>query len=138
VPESAQIPKQLNEDFSWLLGSWQRINEEEGRQTFEHWKKQSKDEFIGIGCTLKGGDTIWQEAMKLRKLDKNWNLEVTGEGESEPTIFKLTEINNDSFTCENPENEFPKLITYAKTGTGLKAVISGGGPNIEFKFNKIN
>ncbi len=138
TPESAQIPKPLNEDFSWLLGSWQRINEEEGRQTFEHWKKQSKDEFIGIGCTLKGGDTIWQEAMKLRKFDNNWNLEVTGKGEPQPTIFKLTDMSDKSFTCENPENEFPKLITYAKTATGLKAEISGGGPNIEFEFKKID
>ena len=39
MPKPEQTQKSTNEDFSWLLGSWQRTNEEEGRQTFEHWKK---------------------------------------------------------------------------------------------------
>ncbi len=138
IPKPEQIQKSTNEDFSWLLGSWQRTNEEEGRQTFEHWKKLTNDEFIGIGCTLKGGDTIWQEAIKLRKLDNNWNFEVLGKGETESTVFTLTEMSDESFTCENPENEFPKIISYAKTATGLKAVISGGGPDIAFEFEKID
>ncbi len=138
MPEPEQVPKSINEDFSWLLGSWQRINEKEGRQTFEHWKKKSKEEFIGIGCTLKGGDTIWQEAMKLKKLGNKWSFEVLGKGETESTVFTLTEMSDESFTCENPENEFPKVISYAKTATGLKALISGGGPDIAFEFEKIN
>ena len=138
MPKPEQTQKSTNEDFSWLLGSWQRTNEEEGRQTFEHWKKQSKHEFNGIGCTLKGGDTIWQEAMKLRKLGNHWNFEVVGKGDTESTVFTLTEMSDESFTCENPENEFPKVISYAKTATGLKAVISGGGPDIAFDFEKID
>ncbi len=137
-PKPEQIPKSTNEDFSWLLGSWQRTNEKEGKQTFEHWKKKSKDEFIGLACTLKDGDTIWQEAIKLRKIRKNWNFEVTGQGETHPTVFKLTEMSNKSFTCENPENEFPKVISYAKTEAGLTAVIFGGGPKITFEYNKID
>ena len=136
-PELEQLPKSTDENFSWLLGSWQRTNEKEGRLTFEHWEKQSKDVFIGVGCTLKDGDTIWQESIMLRKIDTHWKFEVKGAGEAEPAIFKLTKLAGTSFVCENPENEFPKVISYAKSEMGLKAIISGGGPTIAFEFKKI-
>lgn len=125
-------------NFSWLLGSWQRVNEKEGQQTFEHWKQASNELYLGMGCTLKDGDTIWKETIELRKLGKNWNFEVKGKGETKPTIFALTKIEKESFVCENPENEFPKLISYQKSITGLSAIISGGGSDIVFDFKKID
>lgn len=137
-PLAEQIPESKQEDFSWLLGSWQRINEKEGRQTFERWTKQTKERLIGMGCTLKEGDTIWKENIVLKKVDNNWHFEVTGQGEEQPTVFTLTNISETSFVCENPKNEFPKVISYAKSERGLKAIISGGGPNITFDFIKIN
>lgn len=136
-PTDDAIIKVQKEDFSWLIGAWQRSNEKEGQQTFEHWKKQSKDVFVGMGCTLKNSDTIWKEDIILRKTD-HWRFEVRGQGEDEPTVFKITEISEHSFTCQNPENEFPKVIHYEKSATGLKAVISGGGATIPFEFKKID
>lgn len=133
---ASKITKDAN--FSWLLGSWQRVNERDGKQTFEHWKQASKDLYLGMGCTLKEGDTIWKETIELRKLGKNWNFEVKGKGETKPTIFAITRIEKESFVCENPENEFPKLISYQKSITGLSAIISGGGPDITFEFKKID
>ncbi|MGI9530183.1 DUF6265 family protein [Lutimonas sp.] len=127
-----------NKDFTWLLGSWQRANEKEGRQTYEHWTKQSNTRYIGIGCTLKEGDTIWKENIVLREVEKQWQFEVIGQGEVKATVFKLTQIKESSFTCENPANEFPKIISYHKSASGLKAEISGGGPQIVFEFKKIN
>jgi len=136
VIKTSKLSKDAN--FSWLLGSWERVNEKDGKQTFEHWKQASKDLYLGMGCTLKEGDTIWQETIELRKLGKNWNFEVTGKGEDHATIFKLTKMSDKGFTCENPENEFPKVISYAQSESGLSAVISGGGPNIAFEFKKLN
>ncbi|MDN3641452.1 DUF6265 family protein [Lutimonas halocynthiae] len=124
--------------FSWLLGSWERVNEKDGKQTFEHWKQASKELYLGMGCTLKEGDTIWKETIELRKLGKNWNFEVKGKGESQPTVFAVTKIEKEGFVCENPENEFPKIISYKKSKTGLNAMISGGGPDITFDFKKID
>jgi len=136
VIEASKITKEA--DFSWLLGSWQRVNEKEGVQTFEHWKQASNELYLGMGCTLKEGDTIWQEAIQLRKVGKRWDFEVKGKGETKPTVFALTKIEKESFVCENPENEFPKVIGYQKNGTGLSAIISGGGPDITFEFKRID
>ncbi len=137
-PASTKAPISLNGDFSWLLGSWQRTNEKEGRQTFEHWTKQSGTYYLGMGCTLKDGDTIWKENIVLKQVDKNWHFEVIGQGEEQSTVFTLTDISETSFVCENPANEFPKVISYAKSESGLRAIISGGGPNITFEFKKID
>ena len=136
VLKASKITKDVN--FSWLLGSWQRVNEQEGIKTFEHWKQASKGLYIGMGCTLKERDTIWKEIIKLRRVEQNWNFEVKGKGETQPTIFALTKIENESFICENPENEFPKMISYQKSNAGLSAMISGGGPDIVFEFKRID
>ena len=29
------------EDFDWLLGNWERLHEEKGKETFENWNKIS-------------------------------------------------------------------------------------------------
>ena len=136
VIKTSKLSKDAN--FSWLLGSWERVNEKDGKQTFEHWKQTSKELYLGMGCTLKEGDTIWKETIELRKLGKNWNFEVKGKGELQPTVFTVTKIEKEGFVCENPENEFPKLISYKKSKTGLNAMISGGGPDITFDFKKID
>ncbi|MGI0108051.1 hypothetical protein [Salinimicrobium sp. WS361] len=75
--------------------------------------------------------------MKLVELNNTWNLEITGKGELKPTIFKVTNIEKEQFTSENPNNEFPKLIKYAFEDEILKARISGGEMEIPFEFKRI-
>lgn len=123
-----------NANFDWLLGNWKRINEAEGLQTFEHWKQINDTEFRGLGFTLKDSDTIWQESIKLIKLEEQWNYIVKLPNAKTPTIFKVTKIEAASFTCENPDNEFPKKIRYTKVEKGINAVTSGDGKVILFQF----
>ena len=124
-------------NFDWLLTDWQRINEQEDRQTFESWSKKDNSEYHGIGYTLKNSDTIWKETMKLVESNQTWSIEITGNGELKPTVFKLTKIEQEQFTSENPGNEFPKLIKYSRQGNQLKAVISDGEMEIPFEFKNI-
>lgn len=125
------------EDFDWLLGNWQRINEQEGRQTFESWQKINDAEYEGLGFTLQNGDTIWQENIRLIKSDSGWNFEAIGKAETNPTIFRLTKIEKESFFSENELNEFPKKIHYYKSEDNLNATISGGGEEVLFEFKKV-
>ena len=127
-----------SESFVWLLGNWERSNEQEGKKTFETWEKLSKSEYHGFGYTLENADTIWHENIKLINRENQWNFEVTGKDESLPTIFRITNIENESFISENQENEFPKLISYSRNGEYLNAVISGGKTEILFEFVTIN
>lgn len=127
----------ISESFDWLLGDWERTNEQVGKETFETWKKAGDNEYQGFGFTMQNLDTIWQEKIILINRHTGWNFEVTGKGESEPTIFKIINIQGERFDSENQENEFPKIISYYKEGDKLKAVISGGDIEIAFEFESV-
>jgi len=121
--------------FDWLLGNWERTNDSEGNKTYEYWSKKSSTEYIGLGCTLKGKDTIFKENIHLIKEKETWVLKVIGVNEA-PTLFPISSISSTSFTCKNPENEFPKKIIYVLEEGKLKAVISDNDTNISFLFKK--
>lgn len=121
--------------FDWLLGNWERTNDTKGNKTYEYWTKKSNTEYIGLGCTLKEKDTVFKENIHLIKDKEQWVFKVIGVNET-PTLFSITSLNKTSFTCENPENEFPKKIIYSSENGNLKAVISAGETQIPFLFKK--
>ncbi|MCU4164954.1 DUF6265 family protein [Carboxylicivirga caseinilyticus] len=129
-------PTESKDNFDWMLGSWIRTNEQENRLTFENWEKHSDSEYTGFGFTLENNDTIWQENIKLIKKDGEWSFDVTGQGESNSTNFKLIRIEEQCFVCENQLNEFPKIIEYSKNGDLLKATISGNNMKVDFDFEE--
>lgn len=122
-------------NFDWLLGSWSRLNDKEGRKTYEQWEKISDTEYKGLGYTLSKGDTVFKENIRLTPLNGVWQFEVTGVNEV-PTLFALTDQTKDSFVCENPQNEFPTKIEYALKGNRLTAKVTGGDMAIDFVFEK--
>lgn len=126
-----------SENFDWLLGSWQRLNEKEGRATFENWEKISDNEYTGMGFTLQGQDTVSYENLLVIMRDAKWNLEVRIKGSSEVTVFPLVEIKEKMFIGKNNKNDFPKKIHYFIENDQLKAIISGGGPVIPFDFERV-
>lgn len=134
---SCNCNQKSDESFDWLLGEWQRTNEEENLTTYEYWKKISDTEYEGLGIRLQQTDTLFQENIKLVKSDKTWNLLVITKEDSIPTTFKVTKIESTSFTCENPDNEFPNKIRYFKEGDHLKAIISSEEMEIPFQFERI-
>jgi hypothetical protein len=123
-------------DFDWLIGNWIRTNDKEDQLTYEYWTKRSKVEYMGWGYTLQQADTIFKEHLRLIKIDNLWNFEVSGVNES-PTNFQLTDISENSFLCENKNNDFPKQIEYAGDEDILLAKISDSTTVISFSFQKI-
>lgn len=127
-----------SDNFDWLSGDWERVNEEAGKQTLEQWTKVNSKEYHGFGFTMRNSDTILQEEIKLIYRDSVWNFEVTGTGEDQATIFRIINIESNRFASENPENDFPKVISYYREGNKLNAVISGDGIEIPFEFEPVN
>ena len=122
--------------FDWLVGNWVRKNDKDGKQTFERWEKKSNTEFIGISYTLLEKDTVWKEDVRLSKTDTLWQFAVTGKGDTKPTVFKLSKVDEHSFVFENNLNEFPKRIEYTNKGNAFSAVVSGDAMTIPFEFEK--
>ena len=129
---------EISENFDWLLGKWKRLNEEEGKETFENWKKIRETEYSGIGFTMQNGDTIKQEKIRLTKINGKWNLNVKVPEESESITFNGISHNENEFTCENIEIDFPNKIKYWKNGNRINAMVSGGEMKIQFEFVKLN
>jgi hypothetical protein len=112
------------------------MNDRPGRNTFEHWTRISPSEYQGLGYTLRNGDTIFKEYLKLHADKGTWVFEVSGVNE-DPTLFLVTNKARRSFTCENEKNEFPKIIEYTLVDKMLVARISGAGQEVLFSFEKL-
>jgi len=132
--QSPQIEKTSTLNFDWLLGHWQRSDDQPGFTTYEQWTKASDSLYLGFSFRMEGLDTVWQEEMRLLATGNDWVLEASGEGSVVP--FTLTETSANAFTSENPAHDFPKMITYRQVGDSLYAVISGEGMEVPFTFGK--
>jgi hypothetical protein len=124
-------------NFDWLLGKWQRINEEQSKTTFENWEKNNNSEYNGIGFTIQNNDTISQETMKIVETNGKWNLLVKTLEEKEFIRFEMSEIQEDKFECKNDTLDFPKLIKYWKNGNKINALVAGDSLKLSFEFKRI-
>jgi hypothetical protein len=122
--------------FDWLEGTWNRTDVKPGHSEHERWEKLSDTEWQGFGVTMKGKDTAFVEKLKLVIKDDNIYYAADVAENKGIVYFKLTEIAQDSFVCENPEHDFPKKIAYQKDGSKIKATISGNGKSIDYWFEK--
>jgi hypothetical protein len=115
----------------FILGYWSRTNDKPNQKTYEIWNS----DFTGIGFTIQQHDTIFKEILSIIEKNDSLFLQVEGVNE-EPTLFKFTHQTENSFTCENPENEFPKKIKYHIVAGKLKASVSNDDFSVDFVFRK--
>lgn len=125
-------------NFDWLVGKWNRANEESGQLTHEIWTKENAQLFTGISYTLKEKDTVWQERLTLSPLNEHWTLQIFLPEMNQEVHFRLTDIQATAFVSENPENDFPQKIAYQKSGDKIHAQIATGSKKIDYFFEPIN
>lgn len=126
--------KQKFKKLEWLTGKWIRTNSSAGQSGYETWNKVSDLKLSGKGITLKGKEVVFTEHLELIVKGNDIFYVVTVSGEKMPVYFKLTAIDANGFSCENPEHDFPKKITYSRSGNQVKAVISGDGKSVDYIF----
>lgn len=125
------------QNFDWLLGKWKRLNEKEGKETFENWDKITPEKYSGVGYTIQKKDTISYEKMDLIKSNESWSLFVKTKSENNAIEFKVVELKKDQFTCSNDSIDFPKNIKYWLADGKLNAKISNKEMEIPFLFEKL-
>lgn len=132
--------EKLQPNMNFLIGSWERIDDKPGKKTYEKWFLTMDGEYKGEGYTMQQTDTIFIENMvikfdntKSKSAKNSWIFEVTGVNE-EPTIFKINDYSDDSFTAVNLTNEFPTHIRYEIKNDTLNASVSNNEFNVDFKF----
>lgn len=130
---SKELPKG---DFDYLIGNWERTNEQEGKKTFEQWERTDTFAYKGIGYTLQDSDTIWKEHMQLIKQDTTWVLEIQS-GQEPMVPFTIRKKTASTFLAHNPTHDFPTHIQYRYFDNTITAVVSSEEMEIPFIFWKV-
>ncbi|RZJ85327.1 MAG: hypothetical protein EOO20_20215 [Chryseobacterium sp.] len=132
--EAQETTEQKFKMVAWLVGKWNRTNPKQGESGYETWTKVSSSRLTGKGVTMKGDQVVFLEHLEFIVKGADIFYVVSLGGQSKPVYFKLTAVDKDSFSCENPTHDFPKVISYKRTGDQVKAVISGDGKSIDYNF----
>jgi len=104
------------DDLSWLSGCW------EGRQRDavieEIWSKSAGLSMLGLGRTVKNGQTVSFEFMQFR--EENGTLVFLPQPQGGTRVpFPLKDFFGGKATFENKEHDFPQRVIYERKGPGL-------------------
>ena len=126
-------------DVAWLIGKWERTNVKVGTKAFEYWEKESESSLRGIGFSMRGADTTFVEKLKIEQREGTFYYVADVRENTEPIYFKFTKLSEYGFISENPEHDFPKMISYELRDGQMTATISDGGDKkASFIFKKMD
>lgn len=126
------------DQFSWLEGTWTHNGE-----AVEIWKRMPDGTYQGKGGSIEHGDTLFYEQLEIRADGSEVQYIPTAAHNDGPVTFTLTDSDGSTWTFENPEHDFPTMITYTFTPPNiLVAAISGpddegGRKVIDFPYEKV-
>lgn len=119
----AAAPTRTIADAAWLAGCW--IQQSDTRQYDEQWMAPAGGTMLGMSRTVTRGKTSGWEYLQLREEGADIFYVATPSNQAQ-TRFKLTDARDGFLRFENPEHDFPQVITYTRRDDGsLLAQISG-------------
>lgn len=126
--------------LSWIIDRW--VSTQGESISYEHWEKTSETLFTGGSETIKNGDTIFAEKLKIELIEGNIYYIADVSHNPAHVKFKLTRLTDTEAVFENPEHDFPQKITYKHIEGSLHASIEGPGKDkqwkiIDFVMNKM-
>ena len=110
----------------WLIGTWE--NRTPKGSIYETWSKTSDNELSGKSYIVKEKDTIVFETIRLVQEQEGlfYIPTVKNQNNSLPVRFATKTISETQLIFENPQHNFPQIISYTKISTdSLVAEISG-------------
>lgn len=126
--------------LAWIIDRWVSANGES--TSYEHWERTSDTLFTGGSETVKNGDTVFSEKLKIVYEEGNFYYIADVAHNPAPVKFKATYLTDGEAVFENPEHDFPKKITYKQVDGNLHASIEGPGKSgawrkVDFIMNKM-
>jgi hypothetical protein len=124
----AWTTKQINDikKAQWLIGTWE--NKTPKGSVYETWNKTSDTEFAGKSYVIKEKDTIvFEKILLVQEQDGLFYIPtVKKQNDGLPVRFASKTISEIQLVFENPQHDFPQIISYTKvTSDSLVAEISG-------------
>jgi hypothetical protein len=98
----------------WLIGTW--VNDSNRDHVYESWSRINKNELQGISYLISGQDTVVKETIRLiNENDAMFYIpSVSNQNEGRPIRFVMTRLTDTEMQFENPEHDFPQVISYRK------------------------
>jgi hypothetical protein len=110
-------------DFLWLAGCWK--GGERGSEFVEHWMKPAGGTMLGMGRTVKDGQTVFFEFLRIQETAGAIFYHARLPDQNE-TAFQLVKWDGKEAVFENPEHDFPQRVIYRFNPDGsLLARIEG-------------
>lgn len=124
-----QAAGQQIEKAGWLLGTWE--NKTSRGSLFETWRKKSENEFFGKSYRVNEQDTVvFEQIQLLQNADGMFYIPtVRDQNDGRAIVFKLTSITNDRMVFENPEHDFPQVISYTMVSADSLVAETSGNRN---------
>jgi hypothetical protein len=139
-PDDATSPSKAAsklDELAWLAGAW---SVQDGPSTVEeHWIAPKGGLMLGVGRTVAGDKARMFEFLRIEER-KGEVAYIAQPGGGKPTSFQLTGSADGTWTFENPEHDFPRVIRYARRGeNAVTATISDGtdARSIEFRYERV-
>lgn len=121
---------QPSHELGWMVGCW----ESESGQSREVWTQEA-DLLLGYSIDIKDGKVGFFEQMRIAKTENGYDFIVSPFGGAWVT-FSQSALEGETISFVNPDNDYPNVIKYLRSGHKLDAEISaldGGNPT---PFNK--
>jgi len=122
VPAAAQLAGNRLEDLGWLAGSWE--GEGGDVRTEEHYTHPAGGMILGMHRTVRTGKPAFWEHIRIVE-EGGAILYLASPLGAAPTPFRLVEMAPGRAVFENPDNDFPRTITYVRQGDRLTCTIAG-------------
>jgi hypothetical protein len=120
-PPEARVTKAAIDQLSWLSGIWVGPTGSE-----ERWTPAVSGSMMAVSRTLRNDVLTEFEFLCIVQRDGGLVYQAMPNGRSPATDFRMTQIDSNSVTFENPSHDFPKKIRYSLRPDGtLEAVVSG-------------
>ena len=107
---SLQVFSQSLPEF--LQGTWKVENKE----TYEEWEMVTTRKYVGSSFKIKDDKKVVSENLSIMKAEKGviYTAAVLNQNQGKAIEFRLNQIDENIFSFENPNHDFPKKIIYQK------------------------
>jgi hypothetical protein len=113
-------------ETEWLIGTWK--NSTPKGNIYETWRRINDNELSGKSYFIKERDTIVFETIRLVQEQEGlfYIPIVKDQNNGAPVRFAATIVSETRLVFENPQHDFPQIISYTRIGPdSLRAEISG-------------
>jgi len=133
----------VSDRASWLVGEWE--NQTPRGSIYEEWTRIGDREMAGRSYMQQGSETVVLESIRLVQEGNTiyYVPTVSDQNDGEPVRFELTRASKSELVFENPEHDFPQVISYTRLGADslmaqIAGTIGGEGRSVAFPMRRVD